>query len=408
MINRNLIVQLSNALADTPVIFLAGARQTGKTTLVQQISRSQHAEYFTFDDLSIQSAAAANPQGFIAGLPSCAIIDEVQRVPNVFTAIKYEVDKNRRPGRFILTGSANVLTIPRMAESLAGRIEVHTLRPFSQGELISRKETFIDAVFSGSLEHRSAGGVSDLIDRITKGGYPEVVQRPAAERRSAWFRNYVATILQRDIKDLADIDGLTQIPDLLKMIAARCANLLNFADIARSLQLPQTSLKRYISLLESIFLTYRLLPWHVNLNSRLTKSPKIYLEDTGLACHLLGISDARLEQDRQLLGQLLECFVVNELRKQNEWSETRPSMYHFRTHTGQEVDCILENAAGSCVGIEIKAAQNVSAGDAKGLVFLKQALKRKFHRGIVLYNGDAMIPFEENIHAVPLSAVWEW
>jgi predicted AAA+ superfamily ATPase len=423
MIKRYLASVLEQAGKDTPAVFLRGARQTGKSTLVKQIvAKTPGAAYYTMDDWDMLSAARQNPMGFIAGLPAKAAIDEIQRAPELLLPIKAEIDRNRRPGRFILTGSANVLVLPRVSDTLAGRIEVLTLWPFSQGELAGEKETFIDAVFSGAIldktplrSFKDAGGILkrntapaavELCRNMVAGGYPEVLARKQPSRRNAWFKSYIETIIQRDILELAKIEGLRYIPDLLHLLAGRCAGLLSFSDLSRSLQMPQSSLKRYFALLEAAFLIYRVPSWHGNFITRFIKSPKVYCNDTGLASYLLGVDAKRLENDQVLAGRLCENFVVNELHKQASWSKTCPMLYHFRSHDGQEVDSVLENRQGQCVGIEIKSSTSVSPGDAKGLRYLKDQLGKRFLRGVVLYNGTRTVPFDDRIHAVPISSLW--
>jgi len=419
MIGRNLASVLEQAVKDTPAVFLCGARQTGKSTLVKQIiAATPGAAYYTMDDWDVLSAARQNPMGFIAGLPEKAAIDEIQRAPELLLPIKAEIDRNRRPGRFILTGSANVLVLPRVADTLAGRIEILTLRPFSQGELRGKKETFIDGLFSGAT-HRPFKNAGDILERnapapaprelyrnIVAGGYPEVLARGPGARRNAWFKSYIETIIQRDILELARIEGLRAIPDLMHLAAGRCAGLLSFSDLSRGLQLPQSSLKRYFALLEAAFVVYRAPSWHGNFSTRFIKAPKVYFSDTGLACYLLGADAQRLESDPGLAGRLCENFIVNELHKQASWSETDLSLFHFRSHDGQEVDCVLEDRQGRCAGIEIKASTTVSAGDAKGLRYLKEQLGKRFVRGVVLYGGSKVIPFDDRIHAVPLGSLW--
>lgn len=409
MITRNIKKTLLEALEDTPVVFLAGARQTGKSTLVNYLAENEiNAHYVTLDDYNMLTAARSNPDGFIAGLPNPVIIDEVQRAPELFLAIKADVDKNRQPGRFLLTGSANVLIIPKVSESLAGRVEFITMWPMSQGELKANKESFIDSIFSNKIESFKKQPLTEdeLWELIITGGYPEVIQRKSYRRKRAWFKSYITTILQKDIKDLANIEGLTNLPNILQLLAGRCASLINYTDISRSLQIPQTTLKRYITLLESTFLVHKLLPWSGNFNSRLTKSPKIFLNDTGLISYLLGIDKDRLTNDRTLAGQILENFIVNELLKQVSWSSIDPEVYHFRTLKGNEVDIILENQQGNLVAIEIKATSRIKPKDLKGIKYLKESIKEKFICGIILYTGNEIIPFDNNIHAVPISAIW--
>lgn len=409
MYRRKLIEPLMRALSDSPVVLLNGARQTGKTTLVRELLPRRHpARYYTLDDPGILAAIKADPAGFLAGLTGPVILDEIQRAPEIFVAIKLEVDKNRQPGRFLLTGSANVLLLPRLSESLAGRMEVLTLWPLSQGEVSNRKTGFVDAAF-GKLPgppRRLLRG-DKIIECALRGGFPEVVGRKDEERRNAWYASYITTILQRDVRDLANIDGLVEMPRLLALLAARAMTLQNFSELSRSSGLPQTTLKRYLTLLETVFLIQTLPPWSGNLSHRLVKSPKVMLSDTGLMAYLQGMSKNRLAIDSSLKGALIENFAGMELRKQITWSQTKPRMFHFRTHENQEVDFVLEDRAGNLVGIEIKSSATVGSDDFKGLRVLAAETGKKFHRGLVLYLGIETIPFGENLHAMPLGAMWE-
>jgi uncharacterized protein len=410
MFNRNISSSLTAALADTPVVLLNGARQTGKSTLVRMLATKEHpAQYLTLDDTGVLSAAKADPAGFLAGLSGPIILDEVQRAPELFPAIKIQVDENRQPGRFLLTGSANVLLLPRLVETLAGRMEIVTLWPLSQGEIGGRKEGFIDAVFSEELPSFSAAGVprSDLIEAMLKGGFPEVLQRPAAERRDAWFGSYITALLQRDVRDLSHIEGLTEMPRLLSLLALRSASLLNFSELSRGMALPQSTLKRYVTLLETTFLVQFLPAWSSNLGKRSVKSPKIILTDTGLMGHLTGLTSGRLLREPQWLGPLMENFVVMELRKQITWSQIRTKMFHFRTLSGREVDLVLEDHQGRLVGIEVKASETVTAKDVQSLRWLADAVGKRFHRGLVLYAGTGVVPFGPRLHAIPISCMSE-
>lgn len=410
MFQRNITSRLLAALADTPVVLLNGARQTGKSTLVRMLPAEQHpAQYLTLDDAGVLSAAKADPAGFLAGLSGPIILDEVQRVPELFPAIKVQVDQDRRPGRFLLTGSANVLWLPRLAETLVGRMEIITLWPLSQGELGGRREGFVDAVFADKPPSFSSPTLkrSDLMDAMLKGGFPEAVQRSTVERRDAWFGSYITTLLQRDVRDLSHIEGLTEMPRLLSLLAARTTSLLNYSEMSRSMALPQSTLKRYITLLETTFLVQFLPAWSPNLGKRSVKSPKIMLTDTGLVAHLTGLDPDRLRREPQRLGPLLENFVAMELRKQITWSRTRPKMYHFRALTGQEVDLVLEDPQGRLVAIEIKAAETVTAKDIQSLRWLIDTAGDRVLRGIVLYSGPSVIPFNPNLHAVPIASLFE-
>lgn len=409
MIKRNLTPKLLDALGDTPVVLLNGARQTGKSTLAKQIiSDGYPARYLTLDEAPVLSAAKDDPAGFLAGLDGPVVIDEVQRAPELFLAIKVEVDRNRRPGRFLLTGSTDALLLPGLSESLAGRMEVLTLWPFSQGEIEGIQEDFIDTLFGdrlpfwSNLENRD-----DTLRRIVTGAYPEVIERKNEERRRAWFGAYVTTILQRDIRDISNIDGFTVFPRLLSLLASRATSTLNIADLSRSTDVPQTTLRRYLSLLEATFLIHQLPPWFTNIGKRLVKSPKLLLTDTGLMSYELGINAERLQAEPSLSGRLFENFIAMELLKQTTWSHAHPVLYHFRTQRGEEVDIILEDAAGNVVGIESKASATVSGDDFKGLRLLAASLGKKLKRGIILYTGRETIPFGQTLHAVPVSALWQ-
>ena len=426
MIRRSLLPRLEQALSQRPVVFLHGARQTGKTTLVRSIAeRNPKGRYVTLDDATLYSAAQENPAGFLSGLtvpqgtlavnsvpePSFepVVIDEVLRVPDLFRAIKLTVDRDRRPGRFLLTGSANALLIPKVSESLAGRMDLVNLWPLSQGQIERTQEAFIDISFGKGLPLRvkPERDPAGLFERIARGGYPEVFSQEP-NWRSSWFESYLTTILQRDIRDIANIEGLALFPRLLRLLADRAGLLLNFAAVSRSLAIPLTTLKRYFALLEATFLVRTLSPWFTRTGQRLVKSPKLYLTDTGLMTQLLGVNRGGLARDPVLSGPLVENFVVMELTKQATWSSMKVEMFHFRTAVGREVDIVLESSSGDVVGIEVKARASVKGDDLKGLEALKEVAKSRFQRGIVLYAGQEVVPFAANIHAVPLSALWQW
>lgn len=413
MVPRHITSRLLEALSDTPVVLLHGARQTGKSTLVRHLAAEAHpARYLTLDDARVLSAAAADPQGFIDGLDGPVVLDEVQRAPDLFLAIKRVVDRDRQPGRFLLTGSANVLLVPRLAESLVGRLEILTLWPLSQGELQGRREGLVDTLFAGKRPDWAAAGKAMAADHATLweelrlGGYPEVRTRPSPERRAAWFGSYVTTILQRDVRDLSRVEGLTEMPRLLTLLASRLGNTSNFAEMSRETSLSQTTLKRYLSLLETTFLVQRLPPWSANLGKRLTRSPKLFLTDTGLAAHLLGLEADPGRPGPSHRGPLLECFVFTELRKALGWSRARPRLSHYRTQAGSEVDFVLEDQAGRTVAVEVKAGSNVGEKDFRGLRELQKALGERFLHGLVLYGGREPVPFGERLTAVPVEALW--
>ncbi len=406
MYQRNSETELMAALADTPVVLLNGARQTGKSTLAARLTGAGSATALTLDDATALAAATADPQGFVAGLGERVVIDEVQKAPGLFQAIKLSVDADRRPGRFLLTGSANVLLLPRMSESLAGRMEIVTLEPLSQGELRGRRESFIDALFAGNLPNLAGEPMASLTEIVVAGGYPEALARAAGRRRAAWFEAYITALLQRDVRDLANIEGLTEMPRLLALLAGRVGGLLNMSELARSTGIAQTTLKRYLTLLQATFLFRPLPAWSANLGKRLTKSPKVHLIDCGLTAHLAGHTAESLAANPMHLGGLLETFVVAELRKQAAWSDTRVKLFHYRTAAGREVDLVIEDAAGRIAGIEVKSARGVAAKDFAGIDALDQDAGGRLCAGVVLYTGEQVVAFGRNRFAVPVTALW--
>ena len=410
MEHRNITSAIADALKDTPVVLVNGARQTGKTTLVKDLSRKRKAAFVTLDDHGILNSALNDPAGFVASLGDFAVIDEVQNAPNIFRAIKASVDRDRRPGRFLLTGSANVLALPRMSDSLAGRMEIITLYPFAQDELAGRRSAFIDTLFGGkvSLLYKGKADTTKVARMVFAGGYPEVRSRADANRRAAWYKAYITTILQKDVRDIINIADLTTLPKLLAQLAMRSSGLLNIADVSRGLDAPHTTLRRYMSLLETTFLYAPLRPWSNARAKRLVKAPKIHITDSGFATHLCGISSLSELAKSPLWGPLLETFVVNEIRKIMTWSKTSTECYHFRMDTGKEVDLVLEDARGRIVGIEVKSSASINHSDFGGLMELRDAAGDKWVRGIVLHTGPDVTPFTKDLHAVPMSGLWEW
>ena len=406
---RNATGALLTSLSDSPVVLLHGPRQCGKSTLVRHVAQDGHpSRYLTLDDAAVLAAVHGDPAGFLAGIDGPVAIDEVQRAPELFLALKAAVDRDRRPGRYLLTGSANVLLVPRLAESLAGRMEILTLWPFSQGELAHRREVFLDAVFAKKLPQFAAADLppARLWAMLLAGGYPPALRRATLERRHAWFGSYITTILERDVRDLANVEALRSLPRLLALVAARSASLLNFAELSRSAAIPQSTLKRYFTLFEATFLAQLVPAWSTNAGQRLVKSPKVFLVDTGLAGYLLGLDETRLASDATLRGAMVETFVAAELSKQASWSRREIRLYHFRQTAGAEVDFVLGGPAGEIVGIEVKSSYTVAGGDFKGLRALAEAAGRRFRRGIVLYSGPEAIPYGSNLHALPLSSLW--
>lgn len=402
---RNIAEKLRAALSFDPVILLTGARQTGKSTLMTALAQEYNYSYFTFDSLTTLASAKSDPAGFIAEIQKPVILDEVQRVPEIFLPIKHDVDQQRKPGRFALTGSANPLLIPDLGDALAGRMNILELYPLSQGELNGIFDDFIHLVFSDQRPAIVKISKKELIERMLTGGYP-TVQSLKNEQRDMWFDNYITTILTREVQELARIEGIVELPQLLRILATRAGGLLNVSEISRASGLVNTTLRRYLALLQTVFMIYFLPSWSVNLGTRLIKSPKVYLIDTGLMSYLLGINQERFLIDSTLMGSLFESFVVTELKKQATWSKKQVTLYYYRTLDGIEVDILLEDRAGAIVGIEIKAAETVTAEDFKGLKHLQEKYKNRFLRGIVLHTGSESIPFGRNLFAWPIASLW--
>lgn len=410
MIERHVTEAVLAALKSAPVVLLHGARQTGKSTLARWIAEHRHkATYFTLDDAALLSAATRDPDAFLRATSGPVVIDEVQLAPDLFRAIKIEVDHHRTRGRFLLTGSANVFLLPKLSESLAGRMQILTLWPFSEGELRGAREDFVDRVFEAEDFTRFPAPEvprTRLLERIITGGYPEVALDLAPDQRAAWFGSYITTILQRDVRQMADIAGLTELPRLLALLAAQSGGLLNMAALSRDAAMSQATIKRYLALLQATHLYQPLTAWAGNVRKRLIKAPKVYLNDTGLLAYLLGTDQESLDAHGAHVGTVLEAFVHQELRKQITWSRTQPALYYYRTAANREVDFVLQRRNGQLVGIEVKAAVKLKADDVKGLADLAVTAGKRFRAGVVLYQGSTIVPFGDRLWAVPVTAMF--
>lgn len=404
---RFLQPRIEEALDDTPVVLIHGPRQCGKTTLARKIGRQRGYGYLSFDDVNLLAAAKADPVGFVDRLDERVILDEIQHVPELFASLKQAVDTNRRPGRFLMTGSSNVLMLPKLADSLAGRMEIVTLRPLARCEIEERGPGVLARILGNDFTFHCAGKLAGrLAGSIIAGGYPEPLQRQGERRKKQWYQNYVETLVQRDIREMARIGSLEAIPKILQLAASQSAQLLNMSTIAAPFQISRQTTAAYFTLLKNIFLVDVLPAWHSNHGKRLIKTPKVHMTDTGLAAVLLGMDAARLEADRGMLGHLLESFVYNELRRQASWAEVDLNFYHYRDKDQQEVDIVIEQSGGEIIGVEVKASATVVEKDFRGLRKLCSTVGKAWKTGIVFYDGERALPFGEKMFALPISALW--
>lgn len=398
---------VTEALEDTRVVLIVGPRQAGKTTLVRQFV-SDDRPYLTLDDPATFSRAKADPVEFVRSLNK-AVIDEIQRAPELMMVIKESVDRDTRPGRFLLTGSTNVMALPTVGDSLAGRIEIVTMLPLSQAEITGAPGRMIDRLFAGEGPALQGSAVYGdvLLQAVLKGGYPEVLRRSSASRRSIWLQDYLALVLDRDVRDIANIDQLDKLPTLMRMLSEQAGQLVNLRAHSVALGISAPTVQRYVTILERMFLLRQIRPWFSNRLSRLIKSPKLHMLDSGLLATLRDASMGNITADRSRLGPLLESFVVSEVLKSLSWSETRADVSHFRTKEQDEVDLVLEDNRGRIVGIEVKSAATLRARDFSGLQKLQEAAGEKFVQGVLLHDHDRVTPYSEKIRAAPVSLLWQ-
>lgn len=405
MYSRLITTRVEDALADTRVVLLAGPRQAGKTTLARQLA-DKGRRYLTLDDATTLAAARSDPTGFVRGLDR-ATIDEVQRAPDLLLAIKSAVDQDPTPGRFLLTGSANLMTMPRVADSLAGRMETLRLLPLAQAEIRGTEPTFFARALQGRAPQANALVLgTDLVETVLAGGYPEALTRKGWARRQDWALNYVEAIVQRDVRDVAAIDNLDRMPRLLQALAVHSGQLVNHNGVGALVGLNHVTTTKYTGVFEQLFLVRTLPAWSNNALKRLTKTPKLHFVDTGLLAALRGLTPDTLARDRVPFGGLLESFVVSELAKAADWSGERLSFSHYRDKDGAEVDLVIEDRAGRIVGVEVKASATVDGKDFTGLRRLADAVGDRFVQGLVLHDSDQVVPFGEKLWAAPLSSLW--
>jgi predicted AAA+ superfamily ATPase len=401
MYPRLLASRIREALSDTPVVLINGPRQCGKTTLVQW--HGEDIPYFTLDDDNLLSAVRADPAGFIRRIDR-AVIDEVQHAPELLRAIKRSVDQDRRPGRFILTGSANLLAVPQVSDSLAGRMEILTLLPLMQAEIERRENRFLEYALDQNWPSHSVSYPSgtNLIDRVLSGGYPEMLSRPTETRRVAWARAYLKALMERDVRDLGAIERLGDMPRLLAVLAQFSGQLVNFAQLGGQLGMDSKTAQKYLGILENLFLIKRVSPWSGNELSRLVKTPKLHFLDAGLQAALLRLSPTLATVDRTRFGATLESWVCGELAKTLSLTPEPWQLFHYRDKDQVEVDFVLESPDRQLIGIEVKAAVSVTPNDFRGLKKLRAQTGEKFVSGIVLHDGEQVLPFGQGLWAVPL------
>jgi uncharacterized protein len=396
---------VSTALRDTPVVMVIGPRQCGKTTLVRDLVAAER-EFITMDDDTVLEAARSDPTGLVRGLDRTTI-DEVQRTPDLLRAIKRSVDEDRRAGRFLLTGSANILALPQVSESLAGRMEIVSLLPLSRSEILGRKPRFLTGVFAGKVAKPAETMTGEnLVEAVLIGGYPEMLRRKEARRRQAWALDYAKAIVQRDVREIAEVEKLDQMPRLLRVLANHSGQLTNFTQIGGQIGFDDKTTRKYVGILEHLFLVRRVEPWFRNRLKRLIKTPKLHFLDSGLLGVLLGATAARVARDRAIFGALLETFVFAEVLKQASWSDEDYALYHYRDKDQNEVDLVIETGSGTLIGLEVKAGATVHADDFKGLRKLAGACGDDFKLGVVLYDGENLVPFGDRFLAVPISCLW--
>ena len=396
------------ALADTPVVCLVGPRQSGKTTLAQLLDPGRR--FFSLDNLDYRRTAQDDPDGFVAELPEFVAIDEIQKAPDLLSAIKISVDSNRRPGRFLLTGSANLMQIPTVSESLAGRMEIQTLHPLTEAEKERRSGSFLRAFLTGELRSARLPEPQEpglrLPERLVAGGYPEILGR-SPDRTRQWHRNYLHQIIERDVRDVARVRKSFEVARLLQAVALRPAATLNVSRLANGLNLQRETVLHYLSVLERLFLIRRLPAWHPGESKRLVKSPKVHLLDSGLTATLANRTTADWLDNRAAMGGLLETFVVQQLIAQAAWTDPDLRFWHYRDRDQAEVDLVITRGR-RVWGIEVKAASAVEPRDARGLSRLARTCGDQFEGGIVLYAGDGRWRLgDPRIHSVGVRELWE-
>jgi len=400
-------------LGEEPVVLLQGPRSVGKSTLLRRLAGDTGARLLDLDDVATRDAVASDPATFVGG-PEPVCIDEYQHVPLVLDAIKAELNRDGRPGRFILTGSARHESLPAAAQALTGRLHRLPVYPLSQGEISRIDEGLLARLFrneAGKLAGRTSGSAREqYVERIVAGGFPIPLTRATAAGRSRWFDDYVRLTLERDVRELARVEQAAVLPTLLEGLAGQTGQVLNLARASQALNISERTADNYLRLLEAVFLVYRLPAWGTTLSSRAAARPKIHVVDSGVAARLLRLSPGKLAQRDPTalteLGHLLETFVVGELMKQASWLDGVAGVGHWRTRDGDEVDLVVERDDGDVVAFEVKAAQRIDGRALAPLRKLRDAVGPAFIAGVALYLGAQSYRAEDRLHAMPVDQLW--
>jgi predicted AAA+ superfamily ATPase len=394
MFKRTIENILHEALKISPCVLLSGARQTGKSTLTLE----QDYSYRVFDNISDRNSALNDPIGYISSLPKPIAIDEIQKVPQVLEAIKIDIDKNRVNGNFLLTGSANILDMKKTKDTLAGRIIEINLMPLSCKEIQNKPyENIIDMFFSSDISKLSLSDISieKIYESIINGGYPEIQKIDTKLGKELWFSSYISTYIERDIRDIGELKDISSFIRFYNIIASRSTAILKKSQIANDSAISEITVNNYISMLEMIYQITLLNPYSSNISKRFIKSPKLYMNDSGILCHLLNIKSTEELINSKSKGDVVETFVFAELLKHVKYSSTKPQMYHYRTNDKKEIDFILQRA-NKIIAIEVKTSHTVKKDDFKHIIDLQNKTKNEVVIGIVIYSGDTIIPFGDD------------
>ena len=388
------------------VLLLNGPRQSGKTTLARELESDQ-IEYRSLDDGTLREAAENDPQGFIKRRTMTMIIDEVQRVPSLLPAIKKAVDEDTSPGQYLLTGSANIQSLPTVRESLAGRIAKIRLRPLAQGEMKKIAPLFIESAFEQSFSRSHIHCDRDaLLEIAFRGGFPEplTLQDRASKR---WHNDYINAILERDLKDIARIHRKNDMQELVKVLATWSGKFMDLSAIGSGLSIKRPTIESYINALETLYLVERISPWTKTDYGRVGKQSKLFMADSGLMTSLLRwkIDQVRLDSDRS--GKLIETFAFNELMAQIDAGDSLYSLFHYRDREKREIDFLIEREDNALLGIEIKAGSAIDKNDFKHMTWFKNNIaKNRLFVGVILYTGQFPASFGNDMWAVPFGLLW--